>query len=74
MQCRSALFHQLAKADLLALDDFGLASVSADIVRDLLEIVDDRYHRRSTLITSRLLLHQWHAYLGDRTVADAILD
>ena len=74
MQRRSALFRQLAKADLLVLDDFGLAPLSADTVRDLLEILDDRYDRRSTLITSQLPLDQWHAYLADRTVADAILD
>jgi DNA replication protein DnaC len=43
-------------------------------VRDLLEILDDRYDRRSTLVTSQLPVDQWHAYLCDRTVADAILD
>lgn len=74
LQRRSAFFRQLAKADLLVLDDFGLAPLSDGIVRDLLEILDDRYDRRSTLITSQLPLDQWHAYLGDRTVADAILD
>lgn len=74
MQKRSALFKQLAKADLLVLDDFGLAPLTDDTVRDLLEILDDRYDRRSTLITSQLPIDQWHAYLGDRTVADAILD
>ena len=74
MQKRSALFRQLAKADLLVLDDFGLAPLTDDTVRDLLEILDDRYDRRSTLITSQLPIDQWHAYLGDRTVADAILD
>lgn len=74
MQRRSALFRQLAKADLLVLDDFGLAPLSAETVRDLLEILDDRYDRRSTLITSQLPIEQWHTYLGDRTVADAILD
>ena len=74
MQRRSALFRQLAKADLLFLDDFGLAPLSAETVRDLLEILDDRYDRRSTLITSQLPIDQWHGYLGDRTVADAILD
>jgi DNA replication protein DnaC len=74
MQKRSALFRQLAKADLLVLDDFGLAPLADDTVRDLLEILDDRYDRRSTLITSQLPIDQWHAYLGDRTVADAILD
>ena len=71
---RSTLLRQLAKADLLVLDDFGLAPLAADTVRDLLEILDDRYDRKSTLITSQLPLDQWHAYLGDRTVADAILD
>ena len=74
MQRRSALFRQLAKADLLVLDDFGLTPLSDETVRDLLEILDDRYDRRSTLITSQLPVDQWHAYLGDRTVADAILD
>jgi DNA replication protein DnaC len=74
MQRRSALFRQLAKADLLVLDDFGLAPLSDETVRDLLEILDDRYDRRSTLITSQLPIDQWHAYLGDRTIADAILD
>jgi DNA replication protein DnaC len=74
MQKRSALFRQLAKADLLVLDDFGLAPLADQTVRDLLEILDDRYDRKSTLITSQLPLDRWHAYLGDRTVADAILD
>jgi DNA replication protein DnaC len=74
MQKRSALFRQLAKADLLVLDDFGLAPLADETVRDLLEILDDRYDRRSTLITSQLPIEQWHTYLGDRTVADAILD
>ena len=74
MQRRSAFFRQLAKADLLLLDDFGLAPLSDETVRDLLKILDDRYDRRSTLITSQLPIDQWHAYLGDRTLADAILD
>lgn len=74
MQRRSTFFRQLAKADLLVLDDFGLTPLSDETVRDLLEILDDRYDRRSTLITSQLPIDQWHAYLGDRTVADAILD
>lgn len=43
-------------------------------LRDLLEVLDDRYDHGSTLITSQLPLDQWHGYLGDRTVADAILD
>lgn len=71
---RSMFFRKLAKADLLVLDDFGLAPLTDPVGRDLLEIIDDRYDRRATLITSQLPLDQWHAYLGDRTVADAILD
>jgi DNA replication protein DnaC len=74
MQRRSAFYRQLAKSDLIVVDDFGIAPLGDETVRDLLEILDDRYDRRSTLITSQLPLDQWHAYLGDRTVADAILD
>ncbi len=48
--------------------------MSDETVRDLLEILDDRYDRASTLITSQLPVEQWHAALGDRSVADAILD
>lgn len=71
---RSTFFRQLAKVDLLVLDDFGITPLNDTLARDLLEIIDDRYDRRATLITSQLPLEQWHAYLGDRTVADAILD
>jgi DNA replication protein DnaC len=74
MQKRSAFYRQLAKADLIVIDDFGLTPLADETVRDLLEILDDRYDRKSTLITSQLPVDQWHAYLGDRTVADAILD
>jgi len=74
MQKRSALYRQLAKAELLVIDDFGLTPLADENVRDLLEILDDRYDRKSTLITSQLPVDQWHGYLGDRTVADAILD
>lgn len=74
IQKRSALYRQLAKADLIVIDDFGLTPLADETVRNLLEILDDRYDRRSTLITSQLPVDQWHTYLGDRTVADAILD
>lgn len=74
LQRRSALFKQLARVELLVIDDFGLAPLADQTVRDLLEVLDDRYDRASTLITSQLPLDQWHSYLGDRTVADAILD
>ncbi len=71
---RSALLAQLAKVQLLVIDDFGLTPMSDSIVRDLLEVLEDRYDRQSTLNTSQLPIEQWHAYLGDKTVADAILD
>lgn len=74
LQKRSALLKQIARAHLLIIDDFGLTPLTEETVRDLLEILDDRYDRSSTLITSQLPVDQWHAYLGDRTVADAILD
>jgi DNA replication protein DnaC len=73
-QKKSAFFKHLAKADLLVLDDFGLAPMSDEIKRDLLEIIDDRFDKSSTLITSQLPVDQWHRYLDDPTLADAILD
>lgn len=68
------LLAALAKTDLLVLDDWGLAPLTADQRRDLLELLDDRHARRSTLVTSQLPVDHWHAYLGDPTLADAILD
>jgi DNA replication protein DnaC len=74
LQNKSTFLRQLAKADLIIIDDFGLAPLPDAIRRDLLEILDDRYDRKSTLITSQLPVDQWHVYLEDPTVADAILD
>ncbi len=74
MHNRSGLLKQLAKAELLVLDDFGLMPLSEQTRRDLLEILDDRYDRRSTIVTSQLPVDQWHTYLNDPTLADAILD
>lgn len=65
---------QLAKADLLILDDFGLAALGSSDRADLLEILDDRVNTRSTIMTSQLPIDHWHAYLNDPTLADAILD
>ena len=64
----------LAKADLLILDDWGLASLDQSGRNDLLEVLDDRVGTRSTVITSQLPVEHWHAYLNDPTLADAILD
>lgn len=71
---RSAILKQLAKVDLLYIDDFGLAPLADQSKRDLLEILEDRYDKKSTLITSQLPLDQWHAYIDEPTLADAILD
>ena len=64
----------LAKADVLVIDDYGLAPLDDGQRRDLLEIMDDRYINRSTLITSQLPVENWHEMIGDGTLADAILD
>lgn len=64
----------IAKADLLIVDDWGLAPLDDEQRRDLLEIMDDRHGNRSTLITSQLPVENWHETIGDGTIADAILD
>jgi DNA replication protein DnaC len=74
LQRKSAFFRQLAKVELLVLDDFGLGALSDAAQRDLLEILDDRYDKMSTLVTSQLPVDQWHATFTDPTLADAILD
>ena len=68
------LLRRLAKVDVLVIDDWALAPLGVDGRRDLLEILDDRYQLRSTLVTSQLPVDQWHAYIGEATLADAILD
>ena len=57
----------LAKTDLLILDDWGVAPLSEENRRDLLEIVEDRHDRRATRVTSQLPLEHWHEALGDPT-------
>lgn len=74
LQKRSAFLRQLSRVNLLLIDDFGLTPLADCNVRDLLEILEDRYDKQSTLISSQLPLDQWYAYLGDKTVADALLD
>jgi len=65
---------QLARIDLLAIDDLAIAPITADERNDLLELLDDRVGTRSTLITSQLPVAAWHEWLDDPTLADAILD
>ncbi|MBU0483928.1 MAG: IS21-like element helper ATPase IstB [Proteobacteria bacterium] len=63
-----------AKTDLLVLDDWGLAPMADQQRRDLLELLEDRYGKRSTIVTSQLPVSAWHEAIGDPTFADAILD
>ena len=68
------LFRSLTKSDLLILDDWGPDRLTAPQRRDLMEIVEDRYGRGSTLITSQLPVDKWHDVIDEPTFADAILD
>ena len=68
------VMRSLAKAELLILDDLGIAPMSAEQLRDLLEIIDERYQKGSVLITSQLPVASWHESFRDPTMADAILD
>lgn len=68
------LLREFAKTDLIILDDLCMAPLTDEQQRDLLEILDDRFDVRSTLVTSQLPLEHWHQHLGDPTLADAILD
>ena len=68
------LLKSLARAELLILDDWGLAPMTSEQGRDLLEIVDDRHGRGSTIVTSQLPVDDWHDVIADPTVADAVLD
>lgn len=65
---------ELAKADLLIMDDLYIAPFSDENRRDLLEVMDDRYNKTSTIVTSQLPMKDWHEALGDATLGDAILD
>jgi DNA replication protein DnaC len=65
---------QLARIDLLILDDWGMTPLDQTARHDLLEVIDDRVGSRSTIITSQLPIEHWHGWLNDPTVADAILD
>ena len=68
------LLAQLARIDVLILDDWGLMKLIAEQRRDLLEILEDRHSARSTIVTSQLPVDHWHQVIGDPTLADAILD
>lgn len=65
---------ELSKIDVLILDDFGLSPFSDEQCRDLLEILDDRHDKRSTIVTSQVPVKLWFETIGNATLADAILD
>lgn len=68
------LLSRWAKLDLLVIDDFGIGRPKEEQRYDLLEILEDRYGNRSTVVTSQLPFEKWHDWIGDPTAADAILD
>lgn len=68
------LMTTMAKIDLLVLDDFGASTLNDEHRHDLLEILEDRYGLRSTLVTSQYPVDHWHELIADPTLADAILD
>jgi DNA replication protein DnaC len=68
------LMSSLGKTDVLILDDWGIAPLGTDEARDLLEIIEERYALRSTIIAAQLPVESWHELMANPTVADAILD
>ena len=68
------ILRGLTGVQLLILDDWGLEPLDAGARRDLYEILEERYGRRSTILTSQIPVDKWHAFIGDPTYADAILD
>src|SRR4051794_8471334 len=70
----AGIMRTLTGAQLLILDEGGLDPLDAGARRDLYEILEERYARRSTILTSQIPVDKWHAFIGDPTYADAILD
>jgi DNA replication protein DnaC len=68
------LLLKLSRLDVLLLDDFAMTPFKDSERRDFLEICDDRYQRRSLILTSQIPVAHWHEQIGDPTVADSILD
>lgn len=68
------LMRNIAKTNVLILDDYGLENLNTEQRHDLLEILEDRHGVHSTLVTSQLPVDHWHETIGDPTLADAILD
>jgi DNA replication protein DnaC len=65
---------RLNKMNLLIIDDFGIIPITNNVRVTLLQILEDRYNKKSTIIVSQLPFNKWYDYLGDKTLADAIMD
>lgn len=70
----SRMLFRLSQIDVLVIDDFAMAPLKDAERRDFLEICDDRYQRRSMILTSQMPVAHWHEQIGDATIADSILD
>src|ERR1700757_1621671 len=68
------ILRSITGVQLLILDDWGLEPLDAGARRDLYEILEERHGRRSTILTSQIPVDKWHAFIGEPTYADAILD
>jgi DNA replication protein DnaC len=68
------LLARLARIQLLILDDWAMARLTAEQRRDLMEVIDDRHQRASTVLATQVPIERWHDMIGDPTYADAILD
>ncbi len=66
--------NKLCKVKLLVIDDFGMNAMNDTDRKDLMEVIEDRYSTGSTVITSQLPAKQWHGFIGDPTIADAVCD
>lgn len=68
------LLARLIKFDVLIIDDWGLAPLKEQEAQDLLDVIEERYEIKSTIVTSQLPIKNWHEFIGNQTLADAILD
>ena len=69
-----SFFDKIAKPQLLILDDFGVTPLKNDEVNDLFEIIEERMFNGAIIMTAQLPIKEWHAYLGNETIADAMMD
>jgi DNA replication protein DnaC len=69
-----SMLKSLARVQLLILDDWAITPLTAEQRRDLMELIDDRHDRASTIVTSQVPVEHWHEHIGNPTIADAVLD